>query len=247
MKTVVEIYNDEPRAGTWILSSGFKRRHAEVLRLCRNYESEFMELEERKVVSNHFIRRKIKGEKGGAPIKEYMLNKAQTIFLGSMFRAKKGNDPVLRFKIQLAKDFVKQEKIIAALLSQRQSPEWIESRALGKIERKNETDAIKDFQEYCRKQGSLNPEKYYINFSNVVNDGLFDFNGTFLNKRESMTANQLRDVKFGDSIVARGVIEGMALEMPYKDIYEMVKNRLISLGEMCGRSEIISRQLMLFD
>ena len=118
MKEIVEIYKGEPRAGTWLISQGFKRRHAEILKTCRKYESEFLELGESKGVSNTFTSRKIpkeKGGKGGQPIVEYLLNEAQTIFLGTLFRAKSGNDPVLRFKVKLAKDFIRIKRILSKI------------------------------------------------------------------------------------------------------------------------------------
>lgn len=249
-KCAVEVYNNKLVVGTWIIHQGFERRHAEILKLCRKYEAEFMELADNpKVVSSHpsgvsntrWVQRKIKNEKGGAPIKEYLLNKAQTIFLGTMFRAKKGNDPVLRFKVKLAKDFIKQEKLIMNLAIQRQNPKWIENRALGKITRREETDTIKDFVTYATLQGSKNAKKYYMILSKCVNDNLFTFAEHFKNKREVMTVHQLVAVEFGDKIVSRGLIEGMNKSLPYKEIYQNVKSRLITMAELCGKTEIIEK------
>lgn len=244
-KGIVEIYNDEARCGTWTLSEGFKRKHSEILKFCRKYDLGFAELENNKSVSNTFIIRKLPRDTSGKPVTEYLLNEAQTIFLGSMLRAKSGDDPVFRFKINLAKDFVKLKRIISALANQKQSPEWIIDRALGKIERKSETDTIKDFTDYCRAQGSKSPEKYYMAFTKAANDGLFNFNGVFKNKRDVMTASQLREVQFADKIVSKGIIEGMALSMPYKEIFIMVRDRLIELGKMYGKGEVVSKQLTL--
>lgn len=237
-----EIYNDEVRCGTYIIAEGFKREHFRLVELVKKYKIRFLRLDS-KLHSNEFMIRRIPAKKAGRPVDEIMLNEAQTIFLGTLFR---NTERVLDFKEKLAKDFVKQKRIIAALISQRQTPEWIENRALGKPARRNETDTIKDYIEYCKKQGSQNAERYYANLTKVANASLFIFNGVLKNNREAMTANQLKDVKFADKIVAKGLIEGMALEMEYHDIYKMVKDRLISLGEMCGRSEIINKQLQLF-
>ncbi len=242
-KCVVEIHEDRLVAGTLIIAEGFGRRHNEVVKLTKKYKKEFAELAEPYQLSNPITSRKIKTD--GRPVIEFLLNEAQTIFLGSMFRAKSGNDPVLRFKVQLAKDFVKQKKVIAALLNQKQTPKWIKNRAEGKQIRREETDTIKDFITYCTKQGSKTPKRYYTAFSRVVNDSMFEFNGKFKNKREAMTANQLKEVQFADRIVSRGIIEGMATGMHYKDIYKMVRDRLVSLGEMYGKGEVISKQLEL--
>jgi len=244
----VEIYNDKLMAGTWIISEGFNRVHSEVLKTCRKYESEMIELQTGNGVSNTFTRRKQKREKGGTggkPITEYMLNEGQTIFLGSLFRAKSGDDPVLRFKVQLAKDFVKMKAVISALQNQAQTPEWIENRAMGKAVRRDETDTIRDFVLYAKAQGSENADQYYKVLSRCVNSNMFDFNGNFKNKRDVMTATQLLDVKFADKIVSRGLIEGMSCSLPYKDIYQLVSTRIADLAKMYGKSEVISKQLAI--
>jgi len=244
----VEIYNDDLVAGTWIISQGFNRVHSEVLKLIRKYEFELLELATGKGVSNTLTSRKVlreKGSKGGKPIIEYLLNEGQTIFLGSLFRAKSGDDPVLRFKVKLAKDFVKMKKVISSLQNQRIDPEWIENRATGKITRRAETDTIKDFVNYAKAQGSTNADCYYSTLSQCVNGNMFEFNCKLKNKREAMTATQLLEVKFADKVVSRGLVEGMSQSMHYKEIYKLVKGRIVDLARMYGKSEVISLQLAI--
>jgi len=248
MYSFVEIYNNEAMCGTWAIHFGFDREHKEVLKLCRKYVDSFMRLDNNKGVPNTFIIRKQIRQTAGQPVTEYMLNEQQCIFLGTLFRAKANpEDRVLQFKEQLAIDFVKQKRIISSLIAHKSSKEYIRNRAAGKIVRKDETDAIKAFKLYCEEQGSTHADKYYIIFSKVVNSTMFNFQGTFKNKRESMTANQLLDIKFADRIVERGIMEGMAQCLPYKEIYQLVKGRLISLAGMYGKSEVINKQLDLFE
>lgn len=244
MDSVVEVYNGEPRCGTFLIAEGFDRRHNEVLKLIKKYEQQFLDAESFTTVTVKLLNRKVKT--AGRPVIEYLLNKEQTMFLGMLFRATaKPDDPVLKFKARLAKDFIRQEKIIKSLISNKQSHEWIENRASGKIARKAETDTIKSFIDYAELQGSKHANKYYMALTKCVNSSLFEANGKFKNLRETMTATQLVDVKFADRIVEKGLIEGMSLNMPYKEIYQLVKNRLIELAKMYGKSEVVSEQLII--
>ena len=239
MESNVEIYNDDLRCGTFLIAEGFDREHFKLLRLIEKHKERFLRLDNKRL-SKSLITRRVTTRKAGRPVDEILLNEKQAIFLGTLFR---NTDRVLDFKEKLANDFVEQKNVLVALSTQKQSVEWIENRASGKIARREETDTIKDFVLYAKAQGSINADRYYATLSNCVNSEMFEFGGKFKNKREAMTAIQLLDVKFADKIVSRGLTEGMNKSLPYKDIYQLVKSRLIDLARMYGKSEVISKQL----
>jgi len=240
-ESAVEIYNDDLRCGTFLISEGFERDHFKVLRLIEKYKDRFLRLDNKRL-SKSFIIRRVPVQKAGRPTDEIMLNEKQTVFLGTLFR---NTERVLDFKEKLANDFIEQREMLKAISTNRQTKEFIENRAAGKIARREETDTIKDFVYYAKLQGSNNADKYYMALSKCVNKNLFEFDGKFKNVRDVMTANQLIDVKFADKVVSRGLSEGMEKGLPYKEIYNLVKARLISLAELCGKSEIISKNLMI--
>lgn len=233
---VVEIYNDKAMCGTFLISKGFNREHFKILRLIKKHEKRFLRLNNKRLSKSLIIRR-VQTKIAGRPTDEMMLNEKQTIFLGTLFR---NTEKVLDFKERLANEFVNQKTLLNQLISQRQSPTWIENRASGKITRKEETDTIKDFVAYATIQGSKHADHYYMILSKCVNDQMFTFTGDFKNKRAVMTATQLADVKFADKIVSRGLIAGMEQSLPYKEIYQDVKTRLITIAELCGKTEIVS-------
>lgn len=75
--------------GTWLLSKGMNKIHSEVLKICRKYKSELMELQTGETACKKFIKRTIpreKGGKGGQPITEYLLNYNQLILFMSFSR-----------------------------------------------------------------------------------------------------------------------------------------------------------------
>jgi phage regulator Rha-like protein len=241
MSSPVEIYNDELRSGTWIISEGFERLHYDVLKLIKKHGERFLRLEDKRN-SNHFITRRVPAKKAGRPVDEIMLNKKQALFLGTLFR---NTERVLDFKEKLANDFVEQENLLKNLLDQQQSVEWISNRANGKLIRREETNTIKDFVEYAQCQGSVHADRYYSVLSQCVNNNLFTFNGKFKNKRNAMSAVQLMDVGFAEGVVSKGLIEGMAKGLHYKDIYKLVRDRIVTIAELHGKSEVISQQLRI--
>jgi len=247
-KNLVEIVDDKLLVGTNLIAQGFLRDHDKVKNLIKKYIIYFIKADSfRKYGGKELPVRVIKTK--GRPMEEFLLNKEQTLFLGTLFRSDIGKPEstkkILDFKARLASDFIKQEEIIKNIASQRQSKEWIEDRSKGIIVRKEETDTIKDFIIYAELQGSKNANKYYMTLSKCVNDQLFDFTGKFKNKRDMMTTDQLLDVKFADKIVSRGLIDGMSQGLHYKDIYQLVKTRLVSLASMYGKSDVMDKQLTI--
>ena len=99
--------------------------------------------------------------------------------------------------------------------------------------------------EYAERQGSQNANRYYSILTTCVNNNLFTFDGKFRNKRNAMTATQLMDVGFADKVVSKGLVDGMAQGLPYKDIYQLVKDKVLILAELHGKSEVISKQLAI--
>ena len=62
----------------------------------------------------------------------------------------RNSETVLDFKDKLTKEFIKQRKLIAHLLTQRQNAAWIEQREQGKLNRREETDVIKELPNTAR-------------------------------------------------------------------------------------------------
>ena len=91
MTNSVEIYNDEPRCGTFLISQGFQRRHNHILRLIDDNKEIFEDLGQLGV-------RKVKTK--GRPVIEYLLNNDQVLFLLSLIR---GIGNIVKFKAHAIK------------------------------------------------------------------------------------------------------------------------------------------------
>ena len=243
MNNLVEIYDGEPRTGTFLISQGFEREHQTVIKLIKKHEQDFIEFENNKGFSKPLIIRKIKSKKAGRQVEEILLNEGQTIFLGTLFR--NTNRKVIQFKKSLVKDYIAVKAQLDALQSHKDKPEYKITREAGIIVRKEATDTMKAFQEYAREQGSKSPEMYYMSITKMMNGLLFIVEGKFKNLRNVMTIPQLMTVSSAEHIINKALSDGMKKNMFYKDIFQEVKKKVMIFAELHGQSEVIDEQLKL--
>lgn len=94
-------------------------------------------------------------------------------------------------------------------------------RAEGKMIRKVETDAIKDFIEYAKENGSQSSERYYTIITKATNEIL----GINKGQRDSLTAEQLDHLAMVERVIANALTTGVKKEMNYKDIYKLASSK----------------------
>ena len=230
---LVIIHNDEPRASSWIIKDGFEVEHRALTNLIKKYKTDFEELG---IIAS---RMQQLSNGAGAPVKEFLLNEDQTYFLGTLLPNTK---TVRKFKLLLVKKFALARKMLLRIQAQQQNSEWLAQRQAGKITRKAETDAIKDFVEYATNQGSTNANRYYCNISQMENKALFLLEQKFKNLRDILDLNQLATVTTADAIVSKALKEGMTSRLNYKDIYQLAKSRVETLAELRGKTLIPATQ-----
>ena len=245
VKEIVRVYNDEARAGTFLIAQGFEREHRKVIELINKYRERFIRLDNNKSVLEGFIIKKVPAKTAGRPVEEYLLNEQQTIFLGTLFR--NSSDLILDFKERLADDFVKLKKRLSGIEKTKQSEPYKITRIASKIIRKKTTDEMKRFVEYANSQGSGSPDRYYGNITKMMNGLLFIVEGKFKNLRDVMTIHQLMTVSSAEQIIDKGLRSGMDNQVFYKDIYKDVKKRVMTFAELHGQSKVIEDCLKLED
>jgi len=237
---IVQNYNGEERAGTFLIADGFQRRHNDITKHVKDYYELFQSME--KSFTNTRVEvptRKVKTK--GRAIQEYLLNQTQVIFLGTLFRtsSKKIDDPVLLFKARLAKDFIRLKDQNAALKQHKGHPDYQVMRDAGKLVRLDTTDEMHRFVEYAKSQGSGSPKMYYMNITRMMNGMLFIVEGKFKNLREVMTIQQLMTVSSAEQIIKKGLMDGIENKIFYKDIYKDIKKRVMTFAELHGQSKVI--------
>lgn len=94
-------------------------------------------------------------------------------------------------------------------------------RAEGKMIRKVETDAIKEFIEYAKENGSQSSERYYMIITKATNEILNIGAG----QRDSLTAMQLEHLAMVERVIASALMQGVEKGMNYKDIYKLASSK----------------------
>ena len=94
-------------------------------------------------------------------------------------------------------------------------------RAEGKMIRRVETDAIKEFIEYAESNGSQSSERYYAIITKATNEILNISAG----QRDSLTAMQLEHLAMVERVIASALTQGIEKEMNYKDIYKLASSK----------------------
>lgn len=100
----------------------------------------------------------------------------------------------------------------------------------GKIIRKKETDSIKLLVDYATDNGSKSANRYYVAVTSMTNKLL----GVESNSRDSLSADQLQQVAILEGVVDIAIRDGVKAEMPYKDIYQLAKERASHVVQAIG-------------
>ncbi len=110
---------------------------------------------------------------------------------------------------------------------------WDELRELGKLNRKDETDAIKEFVNYAKSQGSKGADLYYANISKMKNSNLLGISCLDGHcARDIIDVFSLSAMQVADRIVALTLQQCMSKGMHYKDIYKNVRSKVQDLAKM---------------
>lgn len=211
MDELVYLEKEEAVCSSLDVSRSFGKRHDNVLRsiggLLENEETQKMFKKLNYVDSQN---------KQKYPM--YLMNRDGFSLLVMGFTGKKALD----WKLKYINAFNQMEKIIR----ERQSQSWIESRSVGKLSRKAETDVLKQLVEYAKQQGSEHADMLYMTYSKLANKtaGVTD--------RETATKQQLMNLSFVENIILNMVQDGIQQELPYKEIYRNVKDRLSVVGRL---------------
>lgn len=197
----------------------FHKRHDRVIRAIENT---LEGLPKNGVVKMFFLSEYI-DEKGEAR-KMYYMNRDGFTLLAMGFTGKKA----LEFKLAYIAAFNKMEKFI----TEKQSAEYLEARAAGKLVRKEETDTIKKLVEYAKEQGSGHADMLYVTYTRLANKIVG------ISKREQASTIQLSNLTFIERAIWHTIEEGMRLCLHYKEIYQMCKARMEQIQTLACLTEV---------
>lgn len=242
MQNIVTMMNSEPRVGSKMLAEGFGIGHPPVQKLIQKYRAEMEEMGEVMEVQGRFSKTNLKLKNTDQATLEYFLNEQQAVFFGQLTR---NSEISVKFKLNLTKEFFRMRGLLNGLNAHKSTEEWQATRIEGKAHRKGETEVIKKFVEYARSQGSENADKYYTNITKAENAALFVIAGKYQNLRDMMSSKQLFQIACADQLVEKALTDGMARDLPYKDVFQLLKSEVQKFGALMGKSDIVAQQLAL--
>lgn len=148
----------------------------------------------------------------------YYITRDGFTFLAMGYRGKKA----AAFKEAYINAFNQMEKTLA----ERQSAEWLEARAAGKIVRKEETDIIKKLVEYAKEQGSGHADMLYVTYTKLANKIVG------ISKREEASTIQLSNLTFIERAIWHTIEDGMNEGVYYKEIYKRCKAKMEQIQQL---------------
>lgn len=205
MNNLVIVKRNEAFTDSLMIAEGTGNKHYAVRQLIDKYISDFQEFGK--------VTFEMRPLESGQSMKVYLLNEGQATLLLTYM---KNTEKIRAFKKRLVAEFLRMKQV----LSERQTIEHIETRRQGKFTRRAETDAIQEFTEYARLQGSTNFMMYYKHYSDLANKAVG------ITDRNLATIVQLNRLELVENIILNQIREGMKQELHYKEIYALCKKQV---------------------
>ena len=98
------------------------------------------------------------------------------------------------------------------------------------------SEAIKKLQSKAMLQGSKNTGMFFVSYARMQNNIMFtsELDKKPKNWRDEMSAEQINIMEVSDCVVARGIQNGLDQDLPYKEIFQVVKKRMIMFRSLVG-------------
>ena len=129
-------------------------------------------------------------------------------------------------QVRLVDAFFMQRRLLDLQSKKREKLAFQVARLAGKGSRTVLTDAIQQFIAYAKKQGSINAERYFSIITSAVHKSVIILEPKATQVRQLMTAIQLSTLSTIELTAAEILTEGMEAKLPYKEIYQKLKNAL---------------------
>ncbi|MDP1664998.1 MAG: Rha family transcriptional regulator [Methylobacter sp.] len=160
--------------------------------------------------------------KRGKEYRRYELNKAGFLKAMPFIGGRKSREGQRRF----VDEFLRIEAAFERQSKERASLAYQVARSSGKDSRGILTDEIKTFIAYAKEQGSSNADRYFCTITNVVQKSILVIDPHVTQVRELLTAIQLANLSLIELTSAQALTKGMEAKLPYKEIYQKLKNAL---------------------
>lgn len=212
MTELVYLKNDEAMTDSLKVTETFGKRHDRVIRAIENIINDSPQK-----WGQCFKASSYKDESGKSN-KMYLMNEKAFSVLVMGFTGKKA----LEWKWKYAEAFEKMRSFI----SEKQTTAWIETRQVGKLTRKAETDTIQRLVEYAKGQGSTHSNMLYMTYTKLAN------HMAGISKRDQATTMELNNLSLIENIILHVIDTGILTRKHYKEIYKDCKARLETVSQL---------------
>lgn len=208
MNDLVILKKDDVFTTSEVIANGTNSSYRSVQRLIEKYQKDLSEFGKVRFEITPLKESKTKQNR-----KIYLLNEQQTTLLMTYMK----NTPVVReFKKALVKEFFEMRKFIM----ERHTDEWVESRKQSKLNRKAQTDAVKELVEYAQANGSKNATRYYSIYSKLA-DKIVG-----IKSRDEAHISQLNTLSVVEAVIGSTIRECIANNVEYHEIYKICIKKL---------------------
>lgn len=220
---LVEVKKDGVYCDTGLIARKFGMQHAKV---AQAMETLIPKLDDFRVTGFHPKFETEEREYRGSKYTVYLLNRDCFILLGMRFDTKTAR----KWQGQFIAAFNAMEQRILLADTNATDPQWLGQREQGKVARLEETDVIKDFVEYATAQGSTSAQFYYKHLTNATYRALGLMVQSKPKLRDTMNLYEISELLLAERLAKNALKKYMTLGRNYKDIYESVKDDLLSFG-----------------
>lgn len=119
-------------------------------------------------------------------------------------------------------DVIQEIKKNGYYIASKKDEKWIGTRQETKQVRRQETDMIKRFIEYAKEQGSTHADRYYTNFTKLINKRC----GIETGERDKADQKTLLRLKSLETLIEMRLETLMNENVPYKEVFADVKDMI---------------------
>lgn len=154
----------------------------------------------------------------GQKFKYFLMNRTAFMLVVMRFRT----DEAFEFQLEFIDAFNRMEEC----LLNKTSNNWLTARSQSIESRRSETDVIKEFIEYAKKQGSVHADYYYKHFTNATYKALELVQHDKPSIRDSLDLMELNHLCVAEYVAQRKIEQGMAEGLHYKEIFLLTKQAI---------------------
>ncbi len=164
----------------------------------------------------------------------YLMEREFYSLLAMRFKGKMA----IGWQVKFNNAFYDMEKQLLSELTNKESEAWLDHRKQGKQIRQETTDIISAFVDYATEQGSKSAKFYYKHITNATYRALGLITQSRPKLRDTLGIMELNQISTAEYVAQRSLRKHMADGIPYKKIYDFVKDDLNNFADSLFLGEI---------